>query len=119
MLQLIALVAMEPPLGHGYEAIRDAKAELLRAIRPLEGGDVVRGQYAGYRHERGVSTRSTVETFAAVKLQIDTWRWAGVPFLIRSCTTPSTRRPTTRVAGVHRAPRGSPPTSADGVHRPP
>lgn len=84
MLQLVALLAMEPPLGHGYEAARDAKAELLRAIRPLEAGDVVRGQYVGYRDERGVAAGSTVETFAAVKLQIDTWRWAGVPFLIRA-----------------------------------
>ena len=84
MLQLVALLAMEPPLGHGYEAVRDAKAELLRAIRPLEARDVVRGQYVGYRDERGVAAGSTVETFAAVKLQIDTWRWAGVPFLIRA-----------------------------------
>ena len=62
MLQLVALLAMEPPLGHGYEAVRDAKAELLRAIRPLEAGDVVRGQYVGYRDERGVAAGSTVET---------------------------------------------------------
>ena len=84
MLQLVAQLAMEPPVGHGYEAVRDAKADLLRAIRPLEAGDVVRGQYAGYRDERGVAAGSTVETFAAAKLQIDTWRWAGVPFLIRA-----------------------------------
>ena len=84
MLQLIALLAMEPPAGHGYEEVRDAKVELLRAIRPLDAGDVVRGQYVGYRDERGVAGGSKVETFAAVKLQIDTWRWAGVPFLIRA-----------------------------------
>jgi glucose-6-phosphate 1-dehydrogenase len=84
MLQLVALLATEPPLGHGYEAVRDARTELLRAIRPLGAGDVARGQYVGYRDERGVSAGSTVETFAAVRLQIDTWRWAGVPFLIRA-----------------------------------
>ena len=84
VLQLIALLAMEPPSGHGYEGVRDAKVELLRAIRPLDAGDVVRGQYVGYRDERGVAGGSKVETFAAVKLQIDTWRWAGVPFLIRA-----------------------------------
>jgi glucose-6-phosphate 1-dehydrogenase len=84
MLQPIALLAMEPPAGHGYEAVRDAKVELLRAIRPLHAGDVVRGQYVGYGDERGVATGSAVETFAAVKLHIDTWRWAGVPFLIRA-----------------------------------
>jgi glucose-6-phosphate 1-dehydrogenase len=84
MLQLVALLAMEPPVGHGYESVRDAKAELLRAIRPLDARDVVRGQYVGYRDEPGVAAGSTVETFAALKLQIDTWRWAGVPFLIRA-----------------------------------
>ena len=84
MLQLVAQLAMEPPVGQGYEAVRDAKEELLRAIRPLESSDVVRGQYVGYRDEQGVAAGSTVETFAAVKLQIDTWRWAGVPFLIRA-----------------------------------
>jgi glucose-6-phosphate 1-dehydrogenase len=84
MLQLVALLAMEPPAGHGYEAVRDAKAELLRAIRPLEDSDVVRGQYIGYHDEQGVAAGSSVETFAAVKLQIDTWRWADVPFVIRA-----------------------------------
>ncbi|HEY2437005.1 MAG TPA: glucose-6-phosphate dehydrogenase [Solirubrobacteraceae bacterium] len=84
MLQLVALLAMEPPAGQGYEPVRGAKAELLRAIRPLDARDVVRGQYLGYRDEPGVAAGSTVETFAALKLQIDTWRWAGVPFLIRA-----------------------------------
>ncbi len=84
MLQLTALLAMEPPAGHGYEAVRDAKAELLRTMRPLDPRDVVRGQYVGYRNESGVAPDSTVETFAALKLHIDTWRWAGVPVLIRA-----------------------------------
>jgi glucose-6-phosphate 1-dehydrogenase len=83
-LQLVALLAMEPPAGYGYDAQRDAKTTLLRSIRPLDPGDTVRGQYDGYRDEPGVSATSTVETFAAARLQIDTWRWAGVPFLIRA-----------------------------------
>ena len=84
VLQVIGLVAMEPPAGRGDEAMRDAKAALLRSIRPLDPGEMVRGQYAGYRSEPGVAASSTVETFAAARLHVDTWRWAGVPFLFRA-----------------------------------
>jgi glucose-6-phosphate 1-dehydrogenase len=84
VLQVIALLAMEPPAGHGPEALRDAKVALLSSIRPLATGNAVRGQYAGYREEPGVAPDSAVETFAAARLEIDTWRWAGVPFLIRA-----------------------------------
>lgn len=84
LLQVVALLAMEPPSGGGFEAIRDAKTALLRSIRPLGQAAVVRGQYRGYRDEPGVAADSTVETFAAVRLAIDTWRWAGVPFLVRA-----------------------------------
>jgi glucose-6-phosphate 1-dehydrogenase len=66
------------------DARRDAKAALLKAIRPLSPEDVVRGQFRGYREEEGVNPNSQVETFAAVRLHIDTWRWSGVPFLIRA-----------------------------------
>jgi glucose-6-phosphate 1-dehydrogenase len=84
MLQVAALLAMEPPTGDGYDDVRAAKAQLLRAVRPLDPAKVVRGQYLGYRDEPGVAADSTVETFAALRLELDTWRWAGVPFLIRA-----------------------------------
>jgi glucose-6-phosphate 1-dehydrogenase len=84
MLQVAALLAMEPPTGDGSDEVRAAKAQVLRAARPLDPAQVVRGQYHGYRDEPGVTTDSAVETFAALRLEFDTWRWAGVPFLIRA-----------------------------------
>jgi glucose-6-phosphate 1-dehydrogenase len=84
MLQLVSILAMDPPVGEDVEAIRDEKARLLRAIAPLDAGHVVRGQFRGYRDEPGVSPGSNVETFAAVELCIESWRWAGVPFFIRA-----------------------------------
>jgi len=84
LLQVTAILAMEPPNAITGDAQRDEKVKVLRAMRPLEHDDVVRGQYGGYRSERGVDPRSTVETFAAVRLHIDSWRWAGVPFFIRA-----------------------------------
>lgn len=84
LLQTVALLAMEPPIGSSPEALRDEKAKLLRAIRPLERDALVRGQFRGYRDERGVAGDSRVETFAAVRLEAENWRWAGVPFLIRA-----------------------------------
>ena len=80
LLQVVAILAMDGPVGQDVEAIRDEKARVLKAIAPIDPGCVVRGQYRGYHDERGVAPRSTVETFAAVTLQVDTWRWAGVPF---------------------------------------
>lgn len=84
LLEVLALLAMEPPLDTGAEAIRDEKAKVMRAIRPLTPDMLVRGQYRGYRAERGVAADSKVETFAALRLSIDSWRWAGVPFLVRT-----------------------------------
>jgi glucose-6-phosphate 1-dehydrogenase len=84
LLQTIGLVAMEPPSGIDGESIRDEKEALFRSMRPLQADDVVRGQFDGYRDEDGVSPDSDVETFVAVRLFIDSWRWAGVPFLIRT-----------------------------------
>src|SRR3569832_2922430 len=75
---------MEPPLGTSAEAVRDEQAKLLKAIRPLEPGDMVRGQYEGYRKEEGVARGSDTETYAAVRFYVDTWRWAGVPFIVRT-----------------------------------
>ena len=84
LLQTLALLAMEPPVGSSPEGLRDEKAKLLSAIRPLDCGDLVRGQFRGYRDEEGVAADSQVETFAAVRLSVENWRWAGVPFLIRA-----------------------------------
>ncbi|MDO9221188.1 MAG: glucose-6-phosphate dehydrogenase [Thiobacillus sp.] len=84
LLQILALLAMEPPLGTSAEAIRDEQAKLLKAIRPLAPGDIVRGQYEGYRQEEGVAHGSDTETFVAARFFVDSWRWAGVPFIIRT-----------------------------------
>jgi glucose-6-phosphate 1-dehydrogenase len=84
LLQVLTLLTMDPPAEHDPEAIRDEKARLLKSIATLTPDDVVRGQFRGYRDEEGVSPDSTVETFAAVRLRIDSWRWAGVRVLIRA-----------------------------------
>jgi glucose-6-phosphate 1-dehydrogenase len=84
MLQVMAQLMMDPPTGEEHEAMRDQKAALLKAVRPLRPEQVVRGQYDGYQSVPGVRAGSTVETFVAVKLFIDTWRWAGVPIHIRA-----------------------------------
>jgi glucose-6-phosphate 1-dehydrogenase len=84
MLQVLLLLAMDAPTGRDGESMRSEKQRLLRAIRPLDPKEVVRGQFEGYRDEPGVARNSKVETFAALKLHIDTWRWAGVPFYIRA-----------------------------------
>jgi glucose-6-phosphate 1-dehydrogenase len=84
LLQVAALITMEPPSAADPDAVRDQKALVLKAMRPLTPRDVVRGQFRGYRDERGVDTDSQVETFAALRLRIDNWRWAGVPVYIRA-----------------------------------
>jgi glucose-6-phosphate 1-dehydrogenase len=75
---------MDPPTGHEPEALQAEKLRLFRAMRPLDPKEVVRGQFKGYRDEPGVAKDSQIETFAALRLHIDTWRWAGVPFYIRA-----------------------------------
>lgn len=84
LLQVIGLLAMEPPATGAPEATRDAQVAVFKAMRTLDPTSVVRGQYAGYRAEDGVAADSQVETFAALRLYIDNWRWAGVPFYIRT-----------------------------------
>jgi len=84
MLQVVANLAMEPPIGDGSEALRDEKVKVFRGIRPLTGASLVRGQYRGYLGDDGVASGSRVETFAAMQLHLDTWRWQGVPFFIRA-----------------------------------
>jgi glucose-6-phosphate 1-dehydrogenase len=83
MLQVTAFLAMEPPRALEAEAFRDETAKLLRAIRPIDPADTVRGQYDGYRKEEGVDPKSQTETFIATRLWIDNWRWDGVPFYLR------------------------------------
>jgi len=84
IFQIVALLAMEPPAYQGYDAVQVAKEAVFRSMRPLRRDDVVRGQFVGYRDEVGVAADSDVETFAAVRLHIDSWRWAGVPWLLRT-----------------------------------
>ncbi|MGI9023126.1 MAG: glucose-6-phosphate dehydrogenase [Acidimicrobiales bacterium] len=84
LLQTVSLLAMEAPNGSTAEDLRDEKAQVLKAMRPLRSADLVRGQFHGYRREDGVAPDSDVETFAAVKLHVDSWRWAGVPFFVRA-----------------------------------
>jgi glucose-6-phosphate 1-dehydrogenase len=84
LLEVLAILAMEPPVGAGSEALRDEKTKVLRAVQHPERRSIVRGQYAGYREEDGVASNSDVETYAALRFDIDSWRWAGVPFFVRS-----------------------------------
>jgi glucose-6-phosphate 1-dehydrogenase len=84
LLEIIAFLAMEPPPAGDREALRDEKNKVFKAIRPLAPENVVRGQFKGYRDEEGVARDSTVETFSALRLHVDSWRWAGVPFYIRA-----------------------------------
>src|SRR5436853_691169 len=84
LFQVLANLTMEPPVRTDSESIRDEKVKVLRAIPPLEPRNVVRGQFRGYRNENGVAPNSEVETFAALQLEIDSWRWRGVPFYIRA-----------------------------------
>src|SRR6201987_2005586 len=84
MLQVLATVLAEPPSGTRLGSWRDAKHQVVRALRPLAAEDTVRGQYEGYHQVEGVDPKSTVETYVAVRLAAETWRWAGVPILIRA-----------------------------------
>jgi glucose-6-phosphate 1-dehydrogenase len=84
LFQVLSNLTMEPPVRTNSESIRDEKVKVLKAIPALTADKVVRGQFRGYRSEKGVAADSTVETFVAVRLQIDSWRWQGVPFYIRA-----------------------------------
>src|SRR5262249_40387474 len=84
LLQVLTNVAMEPPPGVEPELVRDERVKVLRGIAPLRPEDVVRGQFQGYRDEPGVKDGSTIETFVALRLSINSWRWKGVPFYIRA-----------------------------------
>jgi glucose-6-phosphate 1-dehydrogenase len=84
LFQIVSNLAMEPPVRTDAESIRDEKVKVLKAIPAIEAKDLVRGQFRGYRQEKGVSANSDVETFAALRLEIDSWRWKGVPFYLRA-----------------------------------
>lgn len=84
LLQVMALLAMEPPVSEHPDALRDERVKVLTAVESLKPSDIVRGQYADYRSESGVAPDSDTETYAAVRLEIDSWRWAGVPWIIRA-----------------------------------
>ena len=84
MLQVLASVVANPPDGAGLDSLLDSKSQVLAALRPLSPDDTVRGQYEGYRDVDGVAANSTTETYAALRLTVDSWRWAGVPILIRA-----------------------------------
>jgi glucose-6-phosphate 1-dehydrogenase len=84
LFQVLANLAMEPPPRTDSESIRDEKVKVLKAIPPLEIKNLVRGQFRGYRNEKGVAPDSEIETFAALQLEVDSWRWKGVPFYIRA-----------------------------------
>ncbi len=84
MLQIVAMLTMDAPIGRDPDSLRNEKGRALLAVRPLTAQDVVRGQFQGYRQEKDVAPDSQVETFAAIRLHIDSWQWAGVPFYIRA-----------------------------------
>lgn len=84
LLQVVALLAMEAPVDPSADALRDEKVKVMKAMRAVDVSYLVRGQFDGYRDEPGVAADSTTETFAAVRLDIDSWRWAGVPFYVRA-----------------------------------
>ncbi len=84
LLQVVAHLAMEAPVGRGVDGLRDEKNRVLESVRTMAGRSLVRGQYAGYREEAGVAADSDVETYAAMRLHLDSWRWADVPFYLRA-----------------------------------
>lgn len=84
LLQMVALLAMEPPVSDEPDALRDERAKVLTALRPFEPDNLIRGQYDGYRDEAGVDPDSDTETYVALRTEIDSWRWAGVPWYIRA-----------------------------------
>ena len=84
LMQIVAFLAMEPPVNTEGESLRDEKVKVLKSMRPIAQKNLCRGQFRGYRQEPGVAPDSKVETFAALRLQIDSWRWSGVPFYLRS-----------------------------------
>ena len=94
LFQVLGFVAMEPPTALSAKHLRDEKSKVFQAMKPIDCGRVVRGQYVGYRDEAGVSPESQTETFAALRVEVDNWRWHGVPFYLRSGKSMAQRRQT-------------------------
>jgi glucose-6-phosphate 1-dehydrogenase len=113
ILQVLALVAMEPPAGNHPDSVRDKKLELFKAVRPAEPERYVRGQYEGYREVEGVAADSTTETYVALELAIDNWRWSGIPFFVRAGKEMPVKA--TEVSVVFKRP---PPLGVGGGKRP-
>src|SRR2546423_10703 len=114
LLHVVSLLAMEPPVSEDADALRDETVKVMRAMRPFDAGRLVRGQYEGFREEPGVSPHSDTETFVALTMEIDSWRWAGVPFSIRAGKAlPATL--TEALVEVKRPPR---PLLADATAKP-
>ncbi len=113
LLQVLALLLMEAPVSSGAEDIRDEQSKALRAVRPLTGSSLVRGQYRGYRAEPGVAHDSQVETYAALQLHVDSWRWADVPVFVRAGKCLATTATEVRVA-LRRPPHAVFAPHADG-----
>ena len=100
LMQVVAATAMEPPSAQGPEALRDAAVTLFRSVKAADPAHYVRGQYDGYQDINGVAAGSTTETYAALRLEIDNWRWEGVPFYIRT----GKRLPVTQTEAARRLP---------------
>ena len=113
ILQVLALVAMEPPAGNHADSVRDKKLELFKAVRPADPDRYVRGQYEGYRDVEGVAADSTTETYVALELAIDNWRWSGIPFFVRAGKEMPVKA--TEVSVVFKRP---PPLGVGGGKRP-
>jgi len=102
LFQVLSNLTMEPPVGFDSESVRDEKVKVLKAIPPIEEKNLVRGQFRGYRDENGVAKDSQTETFATLKLEINSWRWKGVPFYIRAGKSLPTT--STEIVGKFRKP---------------
>ena len=116
LLQVVALIAMEPPTSMYPESVRDEQVKVFRNIPPIDPAKLVRGQFVDYRNEPGVSPTSQVETFAALRFEVDSWRWAGVPFLIRAGKCMKVTA-TEVVVKFKRPPIGRAPTSEQNYFR--
>jgi glucose-6-phosphate 1-dehydrogenase len=104
ILQVLGLIAMEPPSGNAEDSVRDKRLELFKAVRAADPKRYVRGQYTGYRQIEGVAPDSETETYAALELEIDNWRWAGVPFFVRAGKCLAVKETEVNVV-FHRPPR--------------
>ena len=116
LLQVVALIAMEPPTTMYPESIRDEQVKVFRNIPAVQPDKLVRGQFLGYRNETGVAANSQTETFAAIRLEVDSWRWAGVPFLIRAGKCLKTTA-TEVLVRLRRPPLGRAPSSEQNYFR--